>query len=125
MSKWENLLSFEDRKIIIQLYLGGISISAITRIYQVHHSTIRYHLIEANVYEKGKKPLVNFSSIQKANIQSALDFHNNRGKTFKIKPRGEIFRLGYEDEKNFPKNYAEYVQRDIERNRLKSKNAYR
>lgn len=121
MSQWVNLLNFEDRKVITQLYAGGISISAITRIYQVHHSTIRYHLIRAGVYVKGKKPGVNFDTIQKANSSSNLDFHNNRGKTIKIVPRKMIFALGYDEEEKFPKSYEEYVQRDRERNRLRLK----
>lgn len=122
MSQWVNLLGFEDRKIIIQLYSGGLSISAITRIYQVHHSTIRYHLMEAGVYVKNKKPGVTFKLIQKANIDSALNFHNTKGKTIKVIPKRKIFELGYDNEEShFPKSYEEYVQRDRERSRLRLK----
>lgn len=121
MSQWVNLLNFEDRKVIVQLYAGGVSISAITRIYQVHHSTIRYHLTEAGVYVKGKKPGVTFKLIEKANNSSPLDFHNNRGKTIKFVPKKRVFELGYEYENSFPKSYAEYVQRDKQRSRLRLK----
>jgi len=122
MIDWSNKLNFEERRMVVQLYLGGVSISAITKIYQVHHSSIHYHLKKAGVYVVNRKPVVSFNAIQKANINSALDFHNNRGQKLKVVPKKKVFCLGYDDEEqHFPKSYAEYVQRDKQRSRLKLK----
>ena len=54
-------------------------------------------------------------------MNSALDFHNNKGQKIKFVPKKKIFCLGYDEEDNFPKSYREYVQRAKQRDRLRLK----
>lgn len=113
MSEWVNCLDFNQRKIVVQLYVGGVSVSAISRIYQVNLSPVRYHLKKAGVYTPGRRPTVTFSIIKKNNSGSSLDFKNVRGN--KLKNFTEDIKKETQEEKNFPTNYLEYLKRDQQR----------
>ena len=121
MKEWVNRLTFTQRPIIVQMYCNGISISAITKIYQVHHSSIRYHLRKAGVYIKNKRGDVNMKEIKVKNQSSSLNFFNTKGQRFKVQPDPIDF-TDSEHEKKFPKNYREYVQREADRNSILLKN---
>lgn len=45
---WENKLTLEDRKKIKEIYATGISQNRLAKMYKVDHSTIRYHLHNAD-----------------------------------------------------------------------------
>lgn len=111
MNEWANRLGFDERKLVVQLYCNGVSISAITTIYQVHHSSIRYHLKKANVYIKGKTAEINMNKIRQLNNMRSMVFHNARGGNFSQKPY-ITFDADSEFESTFPNNYKEYLERD-------------
>lgn len=112
MSYWVNKLNFQQRDMIVQLYSGGISISAITKIYQVHHSSVRYHLKKAGVYVNSKKPELDMHQIEAKNSGASLDFRNDKGGKIEVIPVKKVFKLCYnESERNFPKSYKEYLER--------------
>ena len=115
MSDWVNRLNFAQRQIVTQLYSNGVSISAITRIYQVHHSSVRYHLKKAGVYIKWKKASVDMKKVENLNPNSLLNFHNDKGEKIKSAFTQVPFIGWPVHEKNFPLSYKEYVQREKNR----------
>lgn len=111
MSEWVNRLDFSQRNVVVQMYENGISISSISKIYQVHHSSIRYHLKKADVYIAGRKSTIKYSTIKKQNKDTFLDFYNRKAQKIQqtLVPKLNVY-LGHEA--TFPKSYEEYVQRD-------------
>lgn len=124
MSEWVNRLDFTQRDLVIQMYVNGVGISAITRIYQVHHSSVRYHLKKAGVYIKGRYGDVNMKDIERSNKHAALDFYNIKGQKFKVvRIVGRLTDVGWpEHERNFPLSYKDYVQRERNRHSILYKN---
>jgi len=124
MSEWVNRLDFSQRAIVIQMYVNGITISAITRMYQVHHSSVRYHLKKAGVYVKNKRGVLNIKDIERKNHTTTLDYFNTKGQKFKV----AIFPYRIKDvgwpehERKFPLSYKDYVQREANRNSILLKN---
>lgn len=122
-SEWVNRLDFSQRQVVVQMYKNGVGISAITKIYQVHHSSVRYHLKKAGVYIKGRYGDVNMPSIRQSNQSTALDFYNIKGQKFKLVRTGRDFSSVEDNfEKNFPKSYKDYVQRDADKHSILLKN---
>lgn len=118
MSEWVNRLDFRQRDVVVQMYVNGLSISAITRIYQVHHSSVRYHLKKAGVYIKGRFGTVNIQTVEKYNPSVKRDYYNTRGEKITFtgyKKTLEDFQRE-DPERNFPKSYKDYIQREKERN---------
>lgn len=119
MSEWVNRLDFTQRTLVVQMYLNGVGISAITNIYQVHHSSVRYHLKKAGVYVKGQYGSVNMPTIKKYNPKSSLDFYNTKGQKISVvKIPNHLEPIEDPYEKNFPKSYKDYVQREKDRNSI-------
>jgi len=107
LSIWENKLKFDQRRIVVQMYVNGISISAISDIYQVHRATIRYHLTVAGVYIKDRRSTITLSEIKSQNEKSNFAFHNARGGTKKtVVVVADVF------ERKLPKSYKEYLELD-------------
>jgi len=109
------------------MYCNGVSISAITRIYQVHHSSVRYHLKKAGVYIKGRHGEVDMKDVEKKNPQSSFDFYNTKGEKFKVVRLITPLKDRHWDdhEKNFPKTYKDYVQREKDRGSILLKHGIR
>lgn len=125
VSEWVNRLDFTQRQLVVQMYVNGVSISAITRIYQVHHSSVRYHLKKAGAYIKGRHGDVDMRNIAKQNTGVALDFYNHKGEKFKVVHTygRRLEDIGWpEHEKNFPMSYKDYVQREKDRNSILLRN---
>lgn len=116
-SEWVNRLDFSQRNVVVQMYVNGLSISAITKIYQVHHSSVRYHLKKAGVYVKGRYGTVNIKTIEKYNPGVKHDYYNTRGEKMVFNGGLKTIKQWQEQdpEKHYPKSYKEYVQREKDR----------
>ena len=109
-------LNKTDVEKIIELYKTRFSLSSIARIYRVHQSSVRYHLEKAGVYVKWQTNHINYTFIKVSRAIPGLDYNE---KAF----------LGYEPhyddgERNFPKSYKEYLQREKDRTSILKKNGY-
>lgn len=122
-NEWVNRLDFSQRTLVVQMYVNGVGISAITRIYQIHHSSVRYHLKKAGVYVKGRYGDVDMKDVVKLNSSSSLDFYNVRGQKITIvRTPNSLVDVGWpEHERKFPLSYKDYVQRESDKHSILSK----
>lgn len=108
------------------MYINDIKLSAISTIYQVDRSVVRYHLEVAGVYEKNKRGSIDLREIKKQNQGTSFNFYHSKGTRFNI--IGAPRKPGVVDtshERNFPKSYAEYVQREKDKHSILYKNGIR
>lgn len=119
MSRWVNRLDFIQRKEVVQMYSNGISISAITQLYQVDRSSIRYHLRYAGVYVPNRRPIVTYDRMKEVNDTCRMNFYNRKGEKLRQLKYPQASVDFIKTERCFPKSYAEYVQRQNQRNDIK------
>lgn len=115
--RWENHISFEDRKHIIDLYLQGYAVWNLAKTFHSACSTIEYHLKEAHVYIPGRKPIMRNKPIQHIQVTQTryLALPNPKPVPLSIIRMWEEEKRTIEMSKRFPKSYKEYIKRDKQR----------
>lgn len=113
---WPNRLSYDDRKLIVQYYLQGHCVNKIREAFNTTQTTIEYHLMKANVYEKHRKPFATGIIVRHTPqpIRS-LAFHTPRKLVTKT-DNDECYYDEYGNKyKKIKKSYADYLKEEKER----------
>lgn len=116
--QWENKLSLENRRKLVQWYIEGYAINKIAFTLHLRQPTIQYHLKAAGVYKPNKRPTLWNKDIIMPNRIYTRYLAVNSAQT-PVPPRRSHFlqfaeqeRRQIELEQKMPKSYAEYVARD-------------
>ena len=103
---WENTLTFAQRAELVKLYLKGVSISALTSVYPVHISSVKYHLIKEGVYIPWKKPTITIKRLHLVVKGFSRPMHMTQPSPH-VEQRDEFHWPPHEA--TFPKSYKEYL----------------
>lgn len=122
---WENRVSKEDREMMKVLYVAGFAVFNIAKRFSIEPGSVQYHLMQMNVYEKGRQPTkrnirnewnIVPAALHKSHTLTVLPFHPSAHPLLDKFEQEEAKAQLYEQAK--PKTYAEIQHKQ---KRIKSK----
>lgn len=117
---WENKLSLNDRRLIIQWYQKGYAVKKIADTLHLKPPTIQYHLKVAGVFQPNKKPTKWGENIKlkKSVFQPERSLFQPTSQTTIIVIGRKLYphetaeaAKTFQMIQNFPRNYIEYLER--------------